>query len=81
MPKNWNHFKCPIADGRVKLSRAGLPKIHLKIRITLHVEKSTTMIFEESRDGSHPSDTLADDGEARNDFLDDRKELHLSSSR
>ena len=49
MPKNWNHFKCPIADGRVKLSRAGLPKIHLKIRITLHVEKSTTMIFEESR--------------------------------
>ena len=52
-----------------------------QIRITLHVERSTTMIFEAESDGSQPSDTLTDDGEARNDFLDDRWEWHLSSSR
>ena len=39
-----------------------------QIRITLHVERSTTMFFEAESDGSHPSDTLADDGEARHDF-------------
>ena len=49
-------------------------------RITQHVEKSTTMFFEAESDACHPSDTLTDDGEARNDFLDDRKELYLSSS-
>ena len=47
-------------------------------RITLHESKSTTMIFEAETDACHPSDTLTDDGEARNDFLDDRWELHLS---
>ena len=82
MPNNGNHFICPIADGPVKivLARSGFPTIHLKIRITQHVERSTTMFFEAESDGSHPSDTLTDDGEARNDFLDDRWELYLSSS-
>ena len=37
-------------------------------RITQHVEKSTTMFFEAESDACHPSDTLTDDGEARNDF-------------
>ena len=32
-------------------------------------------------DGSQPLDTLTDHGEARNDFLDDPTEFHLSSSR
>ena len=36
-------------------------------RITLHVEKSTTMFFDAESDGSPPSNTLADDSEARND--------------
>ena len=70
MQKNGELFICPIADGPVKivLARSGFPEIHLKIRITLHVEKSTTMFFEAESDGSPPSDTLTDDGEARNDF-------------
>ena len=38
------------------------------------------MIFEAESDGSPPSDTLTDDGEARSDFLDDRWALFLSSS-
>ena len=46
-----------------------------QMRSTLHVEKSTTMFFEAESDGSQPSDTLTDDGEARNDFLDDRREI------
>ena len=34
------------------------------LRFTLHGERSTTMFFRESRDGSQPSDQRADDAEA-----------------
>ena len=70
MQKNAELFMCPIADGPVKigLARSGVPKNPPQSRITLHVVRNTTMIFEAESDGSHPSDTLADDGEVRNDF-------------
>ena len=59
------------------LDASGFSEDPPQIRIILHVEKSTTMFFEAESDGSPPSDTLTDDGEARNDFLDDRWEVSV----
>ena len=65
-------FICPIADGPVKINclcEIRFPGDPPPTRITQHVEKSTTMFFEAESDACHPSDTLTDDGEARNDFF------------
>ena len=78
---NFSYVRSQMDQSKlIVFARSGFPEIHLKIRITQHVEKSTTMFFEAESDACHPSDTLTDDGEARNDFLVDRWELFLSSS-
>ena len=82
MPKSGDHFTFPIGAGPVKLS--GREQVFRKSTLIqdhpARGEEHNDVLQAESG-GSPPSDTLADDGEARNDFLDDRKELYLSSSR
>ena len=80
-PKNGEHFIFPIAGGMFKLSGGdqGIRKSTL-IRDDPERGELRDDLRGES-DGSQPLDTLPEDGEVRNDFWFDRRELHFASSR
>ena len=81
MPKNGEHFLFPTADGTVKCSgRDQVFRMANSIQ-DFHARGEHDDDLRGEWDGSQPSDTLTDDSGARIDFLDDRRELHLSSSR
>ena len=80
-PKDAENFIFPIEDGTVKMSGGdqGIRKYTSMRDQPLRGEEFKDDLRGES-DGSQPMDTMMDD-RSPNDFLVDRRELYLSSSR
>ena len=80
MSKNCQKFHIPDRrwNSQVVWNRSGYPKIHLNSGPPCTREHND--VPQGESDGCQPLEKLTDDNEVRNDFLFDRRELHLSSS-
>ena len=69
MPKSGEHFTFPVADGTVKLSgREKVFRRSTSIRDHPARGEEHNDVLQAECDGSHPLDTLTDDGVVRTDF-------------